>query len=496
MQFATTDNIGQLFLRAAVSNPGDAALIDGVQPVSYGQLAEASVAVALGLHARGMRRGSVVAVRSGDPSLLLATLFATALIGSRWVFAHDNLIGSNQLYLDLILFDDASDLSRLPRAVRVDASWFAPRSGEGQGRQLPFGQDHHPQEVWMISQTSGTTGTPKLVGLSQQVVLGRIAANAARLSWQGLRLASLFPASAPIFLTYAITALLHRGAVVTGCAPQDWKQQGVGLAIASPMQAQRVLSGRPLAAKPEVLQLSGGPATETLVRQLLESFERVLVGYGSTEGFNALTTEKRLGDNGEITSKTTLAPGVTVEIVDENDVPVPPGDLGIVRITNPYLALGYLNSPEAQATTFREGWFYPGDLAQWSDTGELVIAGRTNDQFNLGGKKLNAQVMDAVLLDVPGVRDAICFMMPGTDGTDGLRVFLSVDPAADISIVTSEARIALMRLAGVAAVPKRFLFADTLPRNANGKADRRACIAIVEAAKASRGNPRGPQTQG
>lgn len=444
------------------------------------------MAIALGLRDRGLRRGSTVAVHSKDPSMLLASLFATALTGGRWVFAHPNLVGSAQLDIDLILDDVGAEAAQLPGSVRLDASWFQRPADEGKGKPFPFPQDHHPEDIWMISQTSGTTGTPKLVGLSQRIILDRIAANRQRFAWNGLRIASLFPASAPIFLTYAITALLHRGALVTGFQPHEWRQQGVGFVLASPIQAQRALSALDLPEKIPALQISGGPATQTLVRQLLRSFDRVLAGYGSTEGFNALINEKTLGPDGEIVTNTSLAPGVTIELVDEADVPVPQGQEGIVRVANPYLAPGYMNAPEAQAATFRGGWFYPGDLGQWTKTGELLVSGRTNDQFNLGGKKLNAQIMDAVLLDVPGVRDAICFMLPGRDGNDGLRAFLSIAPEADISVVMSEARIALMRLGGLTAVPKRFLFADVLPRNPNGKADRRACVAMIEEAKASR----------
>jgi len=433
-----------------------------------------------------LQRGSTIAIRSHDPALLLASLFATSLTGSRWVYAHANLVGSSQLDVDLILDDAGPETAQLPGSTKLDTSWFQRPAGEGKGQPFPFPQDHRPNDVWMISQTSGTTGTPKLVGLSQSVMLGRFSANSQRFQWDGIRLASLFPASAPIFLTYALTALLHRGAVVTGCQPHEWRQQGVGLVLASPMQAQLVLSELQLSMKVPALQLSGGPETQTLVRKLLKSFDRVLAGYGSTEAFNALVNEKTLGANDEIITTTSLSPGVAVELVDEADVPVQKGQEGLVRIANSYLATGYLNAPEAQAATFRDGWFYPGDLGIWAASGELLITGRTNDQFNIGGKKLNAQVMDAVLLDVPGVCDAISFMMPGLDGSDGLRVFLSVAPEVDITTIISEARIALMRLGGLAAVPKRFLLADVLPRNANGKANRRACVAMVEQAKANR----------
>ena len=73
--------------------------------------------------------------------------------------------------------------------------------------------------------------------------------------------------------------------------------------------------------------------------------------------------------------------------------------------------------------------------------------------------------------------------MPDAADGQGLRAFLSVDPWVDQTEVLSNARLTLLTLGGTAAVPKRFLFADTLPRNANGKADRRACVQLVEDGK-------------
>ena len=74
-------------------------------------------------------------------------------------------------------------------------------------------------------------------------------------------------------------------------------------------------------------------------------------------------------------------------------------------------------------------------------------------------------------------------ILPDLPGTEGLRAFLSVEPGADMSRLLAEARIALLALGGESVVPRRFLFADTLPRNQNGKADRRACVRMVEEGK-------------
>lgn len=471
-------NLALHYLRSVATFPDAAAITGSGLNVAHGQLAEASLALALGLQDRGLGQGSTIAVRTADPVVALASLFATALIGGRWIFGHGNLLGTDRLALDLVM-DDATlpDPAAVP-VTALDASWFASRS-VAPGTPLPFKGFRSPDDIWMISQTSGTTGTPKLVGLSHRIMADRIAANMARLDWRGLKLASLFPVSAPVWLTYAITVLIQGGSVRHGRDAEAWFGDGVGFALASPAQAKTGLWDLQPKGKVARIQLSGGPAAEPLVRQLLQGFEEVWIGYGSTEGFNTLSTIKTLAPDGSVSGKTVLAPGATVEVVDAEDRPLPPGNEGIVRLSNGYLAPGYINAPEATAASFRGGWFYPGDLGFWDTNGVFHISGRTNDQFNLGGHKVNAQLLDFALLGVAGIKDAITFMLPDVEGTEGLRAFLSLEAGADMPAVLSQARLALLSLGGEAIMPKRFLFADNLPRNANGKADRRACVRMV-----------------
>jgi acyl-CoA synthetase (AMP-forming)/AMP-acid ligase II len=478
----THPNLALRYLGGVAERPDAPAVTGSGLAVTHGQLAEASLALALGFHDRGLGQGSVIAVRTADPVVALTSLFGSALVGARWIFAHSNLLGTDRLALNLVL-DDATLPEPAPVPVTMlDASWFAPRPVTP-GTPLPFKGFRSPDDIWMISQTSGTTGTPKLVGLTHRIVVARIAANMARLDWRGLKLASLFPVSAPVWLTYAVTALLQGGSVRHGRDAAAWFEDGVDFALASPAQAKTGLTNLRPHGKVAVIQLSGGPAAEPLVRHLLHGFQSVWVGYGSTEGFNALSTIKTLAPDGSIAGKTVLAPGSRVEVVDAEDRPLPPGMEGIVRVTNGYLAPGYINAPEATAASFRGGWFYPGDLGLWDAEGVFHVSGRSNDQFNLGGHKVNAQVLDFAMLGVAGVKDAMSFMLPDVDGTEGLRAFLCLEAGADMPVVLSQARLALLSMGGEAVVPKRFLFADSLPRNANGKADRRACVQLVAEGK-------------
>lgn len=478
MQTSHPNNLVRHYLGMVAAFSDAPAVLAPDTTVTHGQLAEVILAIALGLHDRGIGPGATIAIRTRDPVNAIASLMAAGLAGARWVFAHANLVGTDRLAIDLVLDDGTMSAPVTYPVVRLDSSWLAPRP-VAPGTPLPLHGFRGPGDIWVISQTSGTTGTPKLVGLPYQVMVDRITANSRRIDWRRLRMASLFPVSAPVWLTYAVTALLHAGSLRIGADMDNWFGDGVGFALASPAQARTALADFQPKGRVAILQLSGGPAGEPLIRSLLAGFDSVWVGYGSTEGFNALSTAKSLGPDGRLLSRTILAPGSRVEVVDSAGQPVPVGQEGEVRVTNPYLAPGYMNAPEATAASFRDGWFHPGDLGFWDDQGNFHVTGRVNDQFNLGGHKINAQLLDFTLLGVPGVRDAISFMLPDADEGEGLRAFLSLEQGADQTEVLSNARLALMALGGIHSVPKRFLFADALPRNANGKADRRACVQMV-----------------
>ncbi len=114
---------------------------------------------------------------------------------------------------------------------------------------------------------------------------------------------------------------------------------------------------------------------------------------------------------------------------------------------------------------------------------------------------LHLDLLDQLLREVEGVTDAISFLAPKAGKPDRLTAFLALVPGADLPRVTSEARIAALRLGGREAVPQRFLVADALPRLADGRPDRDACRALVLAARLKRqrksaSEPGGSASQG
>ena len=91
---------------------------------------------------------------------------------------------------------------------------------------------------------------------------------------------------------------------------------------------------------------------------------------------------------------------------------LPPGERGEVVIQGPNVIRGYENNPEANASSFVDGWFRTGDQGFLDADGYLTLVGRIKELINRGGEKISPREIDEVLLAHPAVAEAVCFGVP------------------------------------------------------------------------------------
>jgi len=478
-------NVAFALLANAVAWPRQIALNAGELQVSYDQFAGLVVSFALHMRAHGAGRGVTVALASDDQLVVLASLYATGLIGARWMVAPPGEVERRVAGIGLLLDGGRDPATRLPGSVAIDESWVTPPPGA----PAPFEGYESPDAVWLILQTSGTTGLPKLVALSHRVVTARNAANADLFPRPGVRITGLAPVNAPMLITRDMAALDRGAEIVAGAEAEEIEALGIDVVFGSPMQVADVMKGRVFARKLPIVYLGGATAHEGLLRHLMASYRDVINAYGATETHNTLHVHYDLDDQGALRRRPEVC-GSELQIVDEAGNPLPEGTEGILRIRNDRLALGYLGAPELNRRIFRDGWFYPGDIARRTAEGGLEITGRVNDQFNLGGVKVNAALLDFTMQNVPGVRDAIAFMMPVEGAPDRLTALISVEPGEASSDVIRSLKIAMARLGSAALVPERFYTVARPPRTRTGKPDRDRCVEEIEAVRSAKRNLR------
>ena len=186
---------------------------------------------------------------------------------------------------------------------------------------------------------------------------------------------------------------------------------------------------------------------------------RVVNVLASTEG--GLIGATPLNDPDDLRSHR-LVPGRIVEIVDDQDRPALAGETGRVRIATVGGLTGYLRDDAASAECFKDGYFYPGDLAMMRTDGRLVLQGRVNDVVHLGGSKFAPETFEHRFRTMLGV--AVClFSWPGDDGED---LHLAVESAAPERLQHAAARIAKEM---PAFARMRIHCVPQFPRNALGK---------------------------
>jgi long-chain acyl-CoA synthetase len=151
--------------------------------------------------------------------------------------------------------------------------------------------------------------------------------------------------------------------------------------------------------------------------------------------------------------------GVRVEMIE-------PGGASQIRVHSPAVGDGYF--PEANDNKLRPGVFTPDDLLVRSDLGYRVV-GRVSDLINVAGKKVNPADIEAELLGIAGVREAVVFGR--TSALRNQEVAACVVASADVSELDL-LKACRRKLSGW-QVPKRIFMLDALPVNERGKVSRR-----------------------
>jgi len=167
-----------------------------------------------------------------------------------------------------------------------------------------------------------------------------------------------------------------------------------------------------------------------------------------------------------------IAPGRVVQVVDDLDRPVRPGEAGRVRVSTSDGPNGYLYDEEATRAFFKDGFFYPGDLAVLREDGRIALQGRVTDVINIKGHKVLPAPLEARLREALGVSDVCLFSMQDDHGEEQLHLMIEAPAPIDTSILVPVLRGELFGYPGA-----HVQFTARLPRNDTGKVVRREVVA-------------------
>jgi acyl-CoA synthetase (AMP-forming)/AMP-acid ligase II len=174
-----------------------------------------------------------------------------------------------------------------------------------------------------------------------------------------------------------------------------------------------------------------------------------------------------------------VLPHVVMQMVDENDKPLPPGEAGVIRLRSPGMADGiYGKSVASTGDGFKDGWAYPGDIGAFDTEGLLHLLGRTSDLIIRGGANVHPSEVERVIEECEGVRDVA--VVGFTKLPEGEEIAAFVVSSNNLTEAALDAHCRT-RLAPDKR-PRKYVFIPELPRNVNGKILRTELRKQLEAA--------------
>lgn len=195
----------------------------------------------------------------------------------------------------------------------------------------------------------------------------------------------------------------------------------------------------------------------------------VATGYGMTEIGAPLASPGWELPNKQTCGRprTDAYPGYDLRVVDENDIPVGPNEVGelIVRSRAPWtLNAGYWKMPEKTAEAWRNGWFHTGDGFKYDEDGNFYFVDRMKDALRKSGENISSFEVEALVGKHPQVAQCAVIGVPDDhDLEDEVKVFLVANPEGD-PLTAEDFTAWVVEHMPKHMVPRYVEFIDSLPQ--------------------------------
>ncbi|ACC81023.1 non-ribosomal peptide synthetase [Nostoc punctiforme] len=200
--------------------------------------------------------------------------------------------------------------------------------------------------------------------------------------------------------------------------------------------------------------------------------------YGPTES-TVIASISSCEPNGKKPSIGQPLSNIRIYILDAHNQPLPPNIPGELCIAGVGLARGYLNRPDLTAEKFievelfgkTEQIYKTGDLARWTDDGNLEYLGRIDAQVKLRGFRVELGEIESLLLQHSLVKEAVVILY---EADNNPRLVAYVTAKEKSSNLSSQLKDSLKICLPNYMIPSQIMVLEQLPLTLNGKLDRRA----------------------
>jgi len=512
-------NLAHFVRQAASLHRNEIGLVWGEATWTWSDLDRRIDAMAAALAAKGVSKGDRVLVQSKNCNQLFESMFVCFRLGAVWVPANFRQTPDEIAYLAeasgataMICHSEFPDHAVAVRAaspdvslvVSIGASDFAEDYDDlvrqHAGRSAPEAAVAYDDPCWFFF-TSGTTGRPKAAVLTHGQMAFVITNH----------LCDLMPGTTVRDASLVVAPLSH------GAGIHQLVQTARGVKTVL-LAADRfdIAEAWGLVERWRITNMFTVP---TILKMLVEHPSREMHDHSSLRyiiyaGAPMYREDQKLALNrlgkvlvqyfglGEVTGNITVLPphlhdaedhagarigtcgiartGMQISIQNEEGEVVVGSD-GEICVCGPAVFAGYYNNPEANAKSFRDGWFRTGDLGHVDDDGFLYITGRASDMYISGGSNIYPREIEEKMLAHPAVAEVAIVGVPDqTWGEVGIAVCVLT---AGQSLTEGELLAWIGSKIARYKVPKRVVFWDSLPKSGYGKITKK----IVKEELAARG---------
>ena len=481
----------------AARRPKAVAIRHEGRSTTYGQLQDASSRVANGLRAAGIGAGDRIGVLDKNSDCFFEIWLGAAKINAVIVPINARLAGPEieyvindaeikilfigDLFVEVIQKVDPG-LKTVERVITTDDSY---RQWRDKQTEDDPAVEAHADDVCLQLYTSGTTGHPKGVQLTNRNILGSLPQTLK--SWGGWSSSDIALVAMPLFhiagcgtglicLLGGLQFVLIRDFVPAQVIETIQKER-ITVTFLVPAMILALLS-EPLIAKANLSSVrrivyGASPIPLDLLKRAVTTFKDAgfIQIYGLTEttgGITVLSIEDHdRADSQLLRSCGKPIEGVDVRIVDATGNALPVGQVGEIVCRTVKNMKGYWRRDKDTAQALRNGWFSTGDAGYLDESGYLFIHDRVKDMIVSGGENIYPAEVESVLFGQPDVADVAVIGVPDQKWGEAVKAIIVLRNGSTVDGETIIA-YARERLAGY-KLPKSVDFVEALPRNPTGK---------------------------
>ena len=492
----------QFLMHWAAERPDGLALVEGDRRTTYAEAERLTRQLIAFLQARGVRRGDRFAWYGKNSDRYFLLLYAAARMGAviapigwrlappevgyiladtgaKLVIAGEEFVAAAQAITARM--DDAPAVFEAAEAFALAAAL------EPQNHQAP-----DPDEAVLQLYTSGTTGNPKGVQLSNRNLFSlRRRSREANQPWDNLGPQDCLLGAMPIAhiggtgggaIAVANGIPVHVLPEYTPDGTLAAIEAGTTLLFLVPAAVQFMIQ-HPRAATTDFSRLRYlmyGAAPMPL--ELLKEAVKMMPGtgfiqlYGMTETTGTVSLlppeDHDVAGNRRMRSAGRAVPGVSIEVRGPDNKEVARGEIGEICILSPSNTAGYWKLPEATAKTIDpDGWLHTGDAGVMDEDGYVYIQDRIKDMIISGGENVYPAEVESAIYGHPAVAEVAVIGVPSAKWGEEVKACVVAKPGCEVDeadvIAWARERIAAFK------APKSVDVIPAMPRNASGKILRR-----------------------